>query len=59
MVAEGKADIYYRHGPTMEWDTGAGQAIVENAGFEMINMNSRERFSYNKESLLNPGFLVK
>ena len=43
----------------MEWDTGAGQAIVENAGFEMINMNTKERFSYNKESLLNPGFLVK
>ncbi|MCK5470356.1 MAG: 3'(2'),5'-bisphosphate nucleotidase CysQ, partial [Cyclobacteriaceae bacterium] len=31
MIAEGKADIYYRHGPTMEWDTGAGQAIVEAA----------------------------
>ncbi len=59
MVAEGNADIYYRHGPTMEWDTGAGQAIVENAGFEMINIESKERFSYNKPSLLNPGFLVK
>jgi 3'(2'), 5'-bisphosphate nucleotidase len=59
MVAEGKADIYYRHGPTMEWDTGAGQAIVENAGFEMISINTRKRFLYNKESLLNPGFLVK
>ena len=59
MVAEVKADIYYRHGPTMEWDTGAGQAIVENAGFEMINIESKERFTYNKPSLLNPGFLVK
>lgn len=58
MVAEGKADIYYRHGPTMEWDTGAGQAIVENAGFQVMNMKTGERFSYNKESLLNPGFLV-
>lgn len=58
MVAERKADLYYRHGPTMEWDTGAGQAIIENAGCRMINIKTRERFSYNKESLLNPGFLV-
>jgi 3'(2'), 5'-bisphosphate nucleotidase len=58
MVAEGKADLYYRYGPTMEWDTGAGQTIIENAGYQMINMKTSERFSYNKESLLNPGFLV-
>lgn len=58
MVAEGKADLYYRHGPTMEWDTGAGQAIVESAGFDMINMETGKRFSYNKSSLVNPGFLV-
>jgi len=59
MVAEGKADLYYRHGPTMEWDTGAGQAIIEEAGCEMINLKTKERFIYNKESLLNPGFLVR
>lgn len=59
MVAEGRADIYYRHGPTMEWDTGAGQVIVESAGFAMTSMQTGERFSYNKENLLNPGFLVK
>jgi 3'(2'), 5'-bisphosphate nucleotidase len=59
MVAEGKADLYYRHGPTMEWDTGAGQAIVEEAGCSMINMHTKERFRYNKEDLLNPGFLVR
>ncbi len=58
MVAEGKADLYYRHGPTMEWDTGAGQAIIENAGYRMENLASKIRFSYNKESLLNPGFIV-
>jgi 3'(2'), 5'-bisphosphate nucleotidase len=59
MVAEGKADLYYRHGPTMEWDTAAGQVIVEETGCEMINMDSNQRFNYNKQSLLNPGFLVK
>lgn len=59
MVAEGKADIYYRHGPTMEWDTGAGQAIVEAAGGIVDYMETKSRFSYNKENLLNGSFLVK
>ena len=59
MIAEGKADIYYRHGPTMEWDTGAGQAIVEVAGGSVDYMETNSRFSYNKENLLNGSFLVK
>ena len=58
MVAEGKADIYYRHGPTMEWDTAAGQAIVEAAGGEMFQETSDRPFTYNKESLRNGSFLV-
>lgn len=58
MVAEGKADIYYRHGPTMEWDTAAGQAIVEGAGGVVYQGTSRIPFAYNKESLLNSSFLV-
>lgn len=58
MVAEGKADIYYRHGPTMEWDTGAGQAIVEAAGGKVNRFSDQKRFSYNKENLLNSSFLV-
>jgi len=57
MVAEGKADIYYRHGPTMEWDTAAGQAILEAAGGTVSRIDTDERFYYNKEELLNPGFL--
>jgi 3'(2'), 5'-bisphosphate nucleotidase len=59
MVAEGKADIYYRHGPTMEWDTGAGQAIIEASGGTVTNMQTQERFNYNKENLLNGSLLVK
>lgn len=58
MVAEGKADIYYRHGPTMEWDTAAGQAIAEAAGAKVLSMTTNERFVYNKENLLNSSFLV-
>ncbi|MDZ7861128.1 MAG: 3'(2'),5'-bisphosphate nucleotidase CysQ [Candidatus Krumholzibacteriota bacterium] len=52
MVAEGKAQIYYRGGPTMEWDTAAGQAVAEHAGAEVKGL------SYNKEVLRNGPFLV-
>ena len=58
MVAEGKADIYYRHGPTMEWDTAAGQAVVECAGGKVLQETGPHPFVYNKESLLNSSFLV-
>lgn len=59
MVAEGKADLYYRHGPTMEWDTAAGQAVVEAAGGTVYTGNTEEElFRYNKENLLNGSFLV-
>ncbi len=58
MIAEGKADLYYRHGPTMEWDTAAGQAIVEAAGGKMFQDTSDRPFAYNKESLRNGSFLV-
>ena len=57
MVAEGKADVYYRFGPTMEWDTAAGQAVLEAAGGKVMKETGPERFGYNKESLLNTGFL--
>ena len=56
MVAEGKADVYYRHGPTMEWDTAAGQAVLEGAGGKVLKLDGT-RFSYNKDSLLNSSFL--
>ncbi|MCF6093260.1 3'(2'),5'-bisphosphate nucleotidase CysQ [Microaerobacter geothermalis] len=56
-VAEGLADLYPRLGPTMEWDTAAGQAIVEAAGGCVVTLEGK-RLSYNKESLKNGGFLV-
>lgn len=58
MVAEGLADVYPRFAPTMEWDTAAGQAVVEAAGFSMVEKVSRLPLSYNKEDLLNPHFIV-
>ncbi|WP_163537416.1 3'(2'),5'-bisphosphate nucleotidase CysQ [Gracilibacillus sp. YIM 98692] len=58
LVAEGKADYYPRYAPTMEWDTGAGQAIVEAAGGKVTRHEDGERFYYNREDLLNGWFLV-
>ncbi|MEY2963183.1 MAG: hypothetical protein RL754_444 [Bacteroidota bacterium] len=58
MVAEGLADVYPRFAPTMEWDTAAGQAVVEAAGFKMVDKENHERLKYNKEDLYNPHFIV-
>jgi 3'(2'), 5'-bisphosphate nucleotidase len=59
LVAEGRADIYPRLGPTMEWDTAAGQAIVEHANGSVLNYETYEPLLYNKKNLLNPWFIVK
>tara|TARA_B110000211_G_C14019021_1_gene526734 strand:- start:566 stop:1357 length:792 start_codon:yes stop_codon:yes gene_type:complete len=59
MVAEGKANCYPRFAPTMEWDTAAGQAICEHAGFQLIDFDSKEKMLYNRKELLNNWFLVK
>jgi 3'(2'), 5'-bisphosphate nucleotidase len=59
MVAEGIADCYPRFAPTMEWDTAAGQAICEHAGFEVIDWDTKKPMLYNRERLLNNWFLVK
>ena len=58
LVAEGKADFYPRFAPTMEWDTGAGQAIVEAAGGKVSCHEDGARFYYNRENLKNGWFLV-
>lgn len=59
MVAEGTADCYPRFAPTMEWDTAAGQAICEHAGFDVIDWKTKETMEYNRKQLLNKWFLVK
>lgn len=58
IVAEGEADIYPRLGPTMEWDTAAGQIIVEEAGGKVLEFESGKPLTYNKENLANPWFVV-
>lgn len=59
LVAEGKADIYPRLGPTMEWDTAAGQVVAQCAGARIVHHETGRELSYNKESLLNPWFIVE
>lgn len=59
LVAEGKADVYPRFAPTMEWDTAAGHAIARAAGMEVYQAGKDEPLRYNKEDLLNPWFVVE
>ena len=56
-IAAGEADFYPRIGPTWEWDTAAGQAIVTAAGGVMVDLKGQP-FAYNKPSLVNGPFLV-
>ncbi|HWB62643.1 MAG TPA: 3'(2'),5'-bisphosphate nucleotidase CysQ [Chitinophagales bacterium] len=58
LVAEGKADVYPRFGPTMEWDTAAAHAVALNAGHNVLNYETGTPLTYNKENLLNPWFIV-
>ncbi len=57
LVAEGAAHFYPRLGPTMEWDTAAAHAIVEEAGGVVQDQNGMG-LKYNKEDLHNPAFFV-
>ena len=59
LVAEGAADVYPRFGPTMEWDTGAAQAVAVAAGKKVLNAETGGPLAYNKENLLNPFFIVE
>lgn len=59
LVAEGGADIYPRLGPTMEWDTAAGQAVAMFAGAKIYDYKTNEELGYNKPNLLNPWFIVE
>jgi 3'(2'), 5'-bisphosphate nucleotidase len=59
LVAEGTALFYPRLGPTSEWDTAAGQCVVEQAGGAVWRLPEMTALAYNeKESLLNPSFAV-
>lgn len=57
-LAEGSAHLYPRLGPTMEWDTAAGQAVLEGAGGAVLTWDGAP-LAYNKPDLRNPGFLAR
>jgi 3'(2'), 5'-bisphosphate nucleotidase len=57
-LAAGEADIYPRFGPTMEWDTAAGQAILEATGGSVSNLDGT-RLAYGKPEYRNSGFIAK
>ena len=58
LIAEGSAHVYYRFGPTMEWDVAAGHAILRAAGGEVFKGDQmKEVFTYNKHDLRNGSFL--
>jgi 3'(2'), 5'-bisphosphate nucleotidase len=58
-VAEGKAHEYPRYGLTMEWDTAAGQCILEMAGCELVDLETQLPMSYNKPNMRNNFFVAK
>ena len=57
-IAEGEVDIYPRLSPTMEWDTAAGHAIMNEAGGKIVSAVNYEPLQYNKESLYNDPFIA-
>jgi 3'(2'), 5'-bisphosphate nucleotidase len=59
LLADGKADVYPRLGPTMEWDTCAGQIVATEAGAEVLRFDNLQSLTYNRQDLLNPFFIVK
>lgn len=59
LIAEGEADIYPRFGPTNEWDTAAGHAIIKASGGKVVLADNMELpLVYNKKDLLNPFFIA-
>lgn len=58
MIAKGEADIYPRFGPTMEWDTAAGHAVLLAAGGGMETPEGRP-FQYGKPGYLNGNFIAR
>src|SRR5690606_14971359 len=59
LVAEGKAHVYPRYAPTMEWDTAAGHAIALGAGKNLYDYETGKPMKYNRENLRNNWFLVE
>ncbi len=58
LVAAGEADLYPRLGRTMEWDTGAGQAVLLGAGGKVVRFDTHAPLTYGKTGFENPFFIA-
>ncbi len=58
-IAKGNADEYTRFNPTMEWDTAAGQLLMNEIGKQLIDLSTGKEMLYNRKNLKNNGFTVK
>ena len=58
LVATGEADLYPRLGRTMEWDTAAGQAVLQGAGGQVVAFETHAPLSYGKTGFENPFFIA-
>ena len=58
LVATGAADLYPRVGRTMEWDTAAGQAILQGAGGKVVRFDNHRPLTYGKPNFENPHFIA-
>lgn len=59
LLADGKADVYPRFAPTMEWDTAAGHAILKACGRNILLFPEETEMKYNKASLVNDWFIAR
>lgn len=57
LLAEGKAQLYPRFAPTMEWDTAAAHGVLLPLGYTVKKTDEESPLLYNKENLLNPWFI--
>jgi len=58
LIASGEAHLYPRVGQTSEWDTGAAQIIVEEAGGALLDFHTGTPLLYNKAIMMNPDFIA-
>ena len=58
LIAAGEADLYPRFGPTMEWDTAAGHAVLSAAGGSVLQVHNKQPLRYGKPNYKNPFFIA-
>jgi len=58
LIAAGEADLYPRFGPTMEWDTAAGHAVLSAAGGSVLQAEDKQPLKYGKPNYKNPFFIA-